>query len=101
MCLKCNKHIYLSDYKEDRIVTIHNIQYPEDFYGSSGHNQNGELDEEIQSIVRKHLKELSEDGEEYGTLLYHTGTCFVITIKHEDEYVIFTANDYKECSIER
>lgn len=106
ICPECDHLTYLIDMDKDpeeKILTINNIQFPEDFYqfGTSDHAVKID-DEEINERIQKCLEALEENKKDYGVFHYiGSGDSVVIVVKHEDEYVVFICKDYYEAAIER
>jgi DNA-directed RNA polymerase subunit RPC12/RpoP len=96
-CPECGYEI-MSEYFDGVELDSSNVEFPKHFYRFG--NGKDIPDHEIQSWVRRCLKQAEECGEPYG-YFFHTGTgnSMVILMGYEDEYNIIVAKDYYELSI--
>ena len=57
--------------------------------------------EKIQQYIRERLRVAECDTEDFGYYATGSGNTMVFVFKYEDEYVVYVAKNYWECSIPR
>jgi hypothetical protein len=80
-------------------LTEHNIEFPKHFR-KTGAEAINIGDSTLQEWIRECLEKIKQD-EESDYWIIASGNAVVIILKFEDEYSIYVAKDYWECSIFR
>lgn len=99
ICPSCSHKVFVEE-PEGIDLNSGNIEFPLHFIGTS----DDAIDigsTQIQKWVRECLYKMENDGEEYGFYLIGSGNTIVFVTKHEEEYDIYVAKNYWECSISR
>ena len=97
-CPECGSDILVESIP-DVGLTEHNIEFPKHFRKTSAEAINIG-DSTLQEWIRQCLEKIKQD-EESDYWMIASGNSVVIILKFEDEYEIYVAKDYWECSIFR
>lgn len=99
ICPSCSNKVYVEE-PEGIDLDSSNIEFPLHFMPPS--DKAVDINStQIQQWVRERLYMAEHDTEDYGYYLTGSGDTLVFVFKHEDEYDIYVAKKYWECSIPR